>query len=458
MSRLEEKEKPESLNRILLLLKEKKLKQAREELGSMFDADVADLISEMELPERVTAFTVLPKDKASDIFTFLPSEQQEELLDNLRGDLLTNILNEMEPDDRAFLLEDLPDEFIDKLLALINPEERAQTERMLSYPPETVGRILTPDFLTLSPQWSVREALKHIREHGHDAEIMNLLYVVDENNHLVDDVPLRKLILADPDESVSSLLDGNYVALNAKDDREAAVRMMGRYDLVALPVVDDDNVLIGIVTFDDVADVALEEATEDFHKAGAVAPLNTSYREASIMALFQKRIVWLLVLVVVNLVSSGVIAAYEETLASMIALAFFIPLLIDSGGNTGSQSAILLIRAIATGDVKMQQWLGILGKELGVGAALGVTMGIASSALGLFRGGFEIGLIIGLSMMAIVLVANLIGAVLPFILIKMKIDPAVAGSPLITSIADSVGLLIYFSIATVVLAWGGGVI
>jgi magnesium transporter len=456
MTPLAEEERQESFDEIRKLIRQRQVRAARDYLTNLLDPDVGDLLKEMTLEERLTAFSLLPKDRASDIFTFLPSEQQEELLDNLKGELLTSILNEMEPDDRAFILEDLPDEFIEKLLSVMRPEERKHTEELMSYPPETVGRIYTPHYISLRAEWTVGQALAHIREKGAEAELLNMLFVVDPANQLIDDLPLRKLILANPEDSVKSLLDGNYVALKATDDRETAVTTMGRYDMVALPVVNENNTLLGIVTFDDVADIALEETTEDFHKAGSVAPLATSYSEAGIWALFQKRFGWLIILVLVNLLSSGVIAAYEDTLASMIALAFFIPLLIDSGGNTGSQSAILLIRALATGDIKMSQWASALGKELLVGLILGLAMGLASSLLGLFRGGFEIGLIVGLSMMAIVLVANLIGAILPFLLTKLGIDPAVAGSPLITSIADTVGLLIYFSIATMVLA--GGVI
>jgi len=448
---LNEEEKEKNLEEICQLLDQRKVKSARARLVELLDPDIADLLQEMTAEQRLVAFNLLPLDDATEVFSFFSTDLQEELIDNLKGERLRSIINEMEPDDRAVMLEDLPDEYLERLLSLVQPEDRAETEKILSYPPESVGRILTPNFLDIRPEWTAQQALNHIRKNGADAEIINIIYVTDSDNRFLDFLFLKQLILAEPDAVVESLLDGNYVSLSVNDDREEAVTTMGRYDLPALPVVDDQNRLAGIVTFDDVADVAEEEVTEDFHKGGSVAPI-ASYREASIWALFQKRIGWLMLLVVVNLVSSGVIAAYEETLAAVVTLAFFIPLLIDSGGNTGSQSAVLLIRALATGDIKLSQWLSAFTKEIGVGIALGVTLGAASYFLGIFRGGPEIGIIVGLSMVAIVLAANLIGALLPFILIKIKIDPAVAGSPLITSIADSVGLLIYFSIATAVLS------
>jgi magnesium transporter len=247
-------------------------------------------------------------------------------------------------------------------------------------------------------------------------------------------------------------MDRTYVSLSAFDDREQAVRTMQRYDLAALPVVDSAGVLLGIVTVDDVLDVAQEEATEDFQKVAAVAPLGVRYREAGVWSLYRKRIGWRLVLVAVNLASSGVIALYEEALAAAVALAFFIPLLIGSGGNAGAQSATLMIRALATGDVGLDQWLRTLLKELGVGISLAVTMGVAAWLLGLVRVGVEVGFVVALAMVAIVIVANIIGVTLPFLLIRFRLDPAVASSPLITTIVDATGLLIYFSIATWLLA------
>jgi magnesium transporter len=278
-----------------------------------------------------------------------------------------------------------------------------------------------------------------------------VIYVVDAGWKLIDALDLTTFVIAAPGSTVAGIMDRSFISLSAFDDREHAVEVLQRYDLVAAPVLDSDGVLLGTVTIDDVLDVAEAEATEDFHKGAAVLPLRASYTESSPFSLYRLRVGWLAALVVFNLVSSGIIAAFEETLQATIALAFFIPLLIDSGGNTGAQSATLMVRALATGDLSLSHWARALGKELSVGVALGITLGIASSTLGIVRGGMEVGIVVGLSMASIVLIANLIGACLPFLLTRLRLDPAVASSPLITSIADGSGLLIYFSIAAVVL-------
>lgn len=449
---LSPQEKDQLRDQLDALIRTRHLRDVRRLLEQLLDPDIAELLAQLDEDTRIVAFHLVPKEHAPSVFTFLSTDQQENLIDNLRGDRLETLINEMEPDDRSLLLDELPEEFTDRLLSLINPKDRAETEQILSYPPESIARNITSAYIAVEETLTVEETLAVIRKEGADAEILNIIYVVDKSHHLVDYIFLRDILLAQPGERIASLLDQNYVSLKATEDREQAVLLMGRYDLPALPIIDDSNTLLGIVTFDDVADIAEQEATEDFHKGGGMAPLDTRYRDAGIFSLFSKRVVWLLVLVIVNLLSSGVIAAYEETLAKVVSLAFFIPLLIDSGGNTGSQSAVLLIRALATGEMRLSQWGRALTKELGVGIVLGVALGLSSALLGFYRGGVEIGIIVGTSMCCIVIISNLIGAILPFILLAVRIDPAVAGSPLITSLADSSGLLIYFSIATFVLS------
>lgn len=433
------------------MLAQKRTHEARTALEELYAAEVADLLAELKPTSRAVVFRLLPREKAADVFTFLPSDQQNQLLDELTNEQLVQMFNEMDPDDRAELFDEMPGQLAARLLEQMRPQERRNTQIILGYPPESVGRIMTPEYVSIKPDWTVQQALNHIRHFGKDAEILYTIYVVDDERHLLDEIKLRHLVMADPDSSIRTLMDEQVVSLNAFDDREEAVRAMERYDVPVLPVVDRANVMVGIVTFDDVADVAEEEVTEDFQKASAMAPLETSYREATVWSLVQKRIGWLIILVFMNLVSSGVIAAYEETLAAVIALAFFIPLLIDSGGNTGSQAATLMVRAIATGELRLDQWLRVVMKEISVGIMLGIAMGVASGMLGIFRGGWEIGIVVGVSMVCIVLAANLIGTILPFILTRLRFDPAVASSPLITSIADATGLVIYFTVATMML-------
>lgn len=438
-------------SRIEGLIKEQKWHDLRQSLEDWPAPDIAELLLHLEKRERVLVFRLLPRPLSSEVFAYLESKQQDELLRDMTDEEMRQLLANLSPDDRTHFLEELPGQATQRLLNLLSSEDRRETLQLLGYPEESVGRLMTPDYVAIRHEWTIEQALEHIRNKGKDSETINMIYVVDPSWKLIDDLELRRLIIAKPSDTVEPILDYSFVSISAFDDREKAVQMIQRYDLDALPVVDSEGILIGIVTVDDVMDVAQEEATEDFQKVAAVVPLKMSYSKSSLWTLYRKRIGWLVALVLVSLASSGVIAAYEEVLVSAIALAFFIPLLIGSGGNTGAQSATLMVRAIATGDVQLGQWMWAAGREIGVGILLGLTTGLATWLLGSFRGGFEIGIVVGLAMLSIVIVANMIGVLLPFLLTRLRLDPAVASSPLITSIADFVGLMIYFSIATWIL-------
>jgi magnesium transporter len=334
----------------------------------------------------------------------------------------------------------------------LSPEDLAESRQLLGYPEESVGRLMTPDYLRIRAEWTCEQALTHIRKFGRDSEIFNYLYVTDTGGKLVDIVRMRRLIMTEPATLIQTMLNYNCISISAYDDREVAVEMIQRYDVNALPVVDSDGVLLGIVTVDDILDVAEEEATEDIQKGAAVAPLETRYSVASPAQLFRKRIGWLLVLIFVNLISASVISSYEAFVMEFITLALFMPLVIASGGNCGAQSATLMVRAIATGDLELSDWLMAVGKELFVGVLLGIAMAVIAGVVSqLYGGDSHIAWIVGLSMIAIVFVANSFGALLPFVLSRLNVDPAAASSPLITSVMDVLGLLIYFSIAMVVL-------
>lgn len=413
--------------------------------------DIAEFIPEVREAERLLVFRCLPRDLGSEVFSHLEWEDQDALIRQFTDQETRHVLSTMTPDDRTALFEELPAEMTVRLLNMLPPEDLQEAKQLLGYPEESVGRLMTPDYIAVRAHWTIPRALDHIRRYGHDKESINVVYVRDSQGRLLDELRLRQIVLAPSDASVSDLMDRTVISLSAFDDREDAVRLMRKYDLSALPVVDSEGVLLGMVTFDDVLDVAEEEATEDIHKGASVAPLRMSYDHAPSTLLYSKRIGWLTLLVVMALVSSGVIAVFEETLEAHIALALFMPLLIDSSGNVGSQSATLMIRALVTDDVRLNQWGRVLLKEFGVGLLLGVTLGALSAGLGLFRGGWEIGLVVGLTMVCVVMFANLVGAMLPFILTRLNLDPATASAPLITTIADASGLFIYFSIATVVL-------
>jgi magnesium transporter len=419
----------------------------RRELSVWPPPDIAEMLLELSSPERILVFRALPRSTSAEVFAWLDGRDRDDLLQELSHEETRHLLANLQPDDRTMLLEELPGQVTQRLLNLLSPEDLQEARQLLGYPEDSVGRLMTPNYVAIRPNWTVEHALAHIRAKGRDSETINVVYIVDDTWKLIDALDLRRLILANPNETVQQIMDYTVTSIPAFDDREEAVRMMQRYSLSVLPVVDSDGILLGIVTVDDVLDVAQEEATEDFHKVGGVSPLHTSYRQASIYELFSKRIGWLLVLVLVNLASSGIIASFEGTLQATLTLAFFIPLLIDSGGNVGSQAATLMIRALATGDIDLEQWGKTLLRELGVGLLLGIVMGGAGWLLGIWRGGYEIGLIVGLSMLCLIVVANLVGFALPYLLTLFRLDPAVASSPLITTVSDALGLFIYFSIA-----------
>ncbi len=413
--------------------------------------EIAELLMEMKPSNRIIIFRLLHKQKMAEVFSYLEPESQNDLVDELTDEENRNILTNMAPDDRTMFLEELPGQITQRLLNLLNPQDLREATQLLGYPDESVGRLMTPDYIAVRPSWSIEQCNKHIRAMSNKSETLNMIYVTDTSWKLLDSLELKQFLLNDPEVLVEDLMDHSFASIEATEDREEAIKIMQKYDRTVLPVVDTDGILLGIVTVDDVLDVAEEEATEDFHKTAAVAPLQRGYRETSIYQLFRSRIAWLMVLVFVSLMSSGVIALYEDVLASAIALAFFIPLLIGSAGNAGAQAATLMVRALATDDVNLSQWLNTTGKEIMVGISLGLVMGAACYVLGLFVGGTEIGIIVGLTMVSIILVANIIGTLLPFLLTYFNMDPAVASSPLIATIMDASGLLIYFGIATLIL-------
>ena len=413
--------------------------------------ELVDTLRDLEPRDRALLFRALPQAVAAEVFSYLEGETRDDLLRRLTDAETRALLAELNPDDRTSVLHELPGQVTQRLLNLLAPDDLREARTLLGFPEDSVGRLMTPDYLAVKPEWTVERALQHIRTRAQASETADVIYVVDARWHLLDDMPLRRLVMADPSQRVEEIMDHTVVRLDARGDREEAVRTMQRYDRVALPVVDASGVLVGIVTIDDVFDVAQEEATEDFHRAGAMLPLRASYWETTKRVLYRARIGWLAALVLVNLISSGVIAAYEEVLEAVVALAFFIPLIIDTGGNAGSQSATMMIRALSTGDVKPAQWFRAFTRELVVGAAIGGTLGLLGMLLGVFRGGFEIGIVVLLTMTTMLILTNLVGVVLPFVLTRLRLDPAIASGPLITSVADAVGLIIYFSFAVWVL-------
>jgi magnesium transporter len=432
---------------ILELIESRRWDQLRDALARWPAPELADLLLALRKDDRVLLFRALSRREASELFALLGREQQDGLLRDLTDDETRRLLADLPPDDRTHLLEELPGRATQRMLNLLAPDDLEEARWLLGYPEESVGRLMTPDYVAVHPEWTVEDAVQHVRTHGQDSETINRVFIVDERWVLLDDIELRRLILAPPQATVAELMDHSVVSLSAFADREVAVSMIRRYDTFVVPVVDSEGIMVGIVTVDDVLDVQEEEATEDFHRVASVGPIRTSLREAGVGFLYRRRVGWLLALVFMNIFSGAGIAAFEETIEALVALVFFLPLLIDSGGNAGSQSATLMVRALATGDVRMKDWINLLGRELLVALLLGLTMAVGVSAISYFRAP-EVLAVVAATMTIIVVWGSLLGMSLPFLLTRLGRDPATASAPLITSLADISGVLIYFSIAT----------
>jgi magnesium transporter len=434
------------------LIAEQRYPRVAGALESWADPEIADLLTSLEKGQEILVYRALPRRQAAKVFSYLEPEAQDDFLEALTDADTRSLLANLSPDDRTSLLQELPAQVTRRLMQLLGPEDLAESRQLLGYPEESVGRLMTPDYIRIRAEWTVSLALEHIRKYGRDSEIFNILYVTDGNGKLVDIVRMRRLIMAPMEMVIGDMLNYNCVSISAFEDREVAVEMIQRYDVSALPVLDSDGVIVGIVTVDDIMDVAEEETTEDIQKSVAMAPLETKYSNAAPFLLFRKRIGWLLILIFVNLISAGVIKSYEEYVLEFITLALFMPLVIAGGGNCGAQSATLMVRAIAIGDIELGDWLKAIGKEVLVGLLLGIAMALIAGGMGqLYGGDTKIALVVAISMIMIVFVANGFGALLPFALSRMRVDPATASTPLVTSVMDVLGLIIYFGVAVLVL-------
>lgn len=424
----------------------KRLKQA---INALDVSEVEELLRDFSANERIILFRLLTREQAKEVFSLIPHDDQDEIIQGFADNYqkISNLLNDIEPDDRTALFEELPGKVTQELLQLLSPEERSMTDILLGYPRESIGRLMTPEYVAIKPWYTVERAFQHIRKWGKDSETLNVIYIVDNAGRLIDDIRIKELILAAPDEIVEQLVDQRFISLNAMDDQETAVRVFRDTDRVALPVINEEGVLLGIVTFDDMMDVAEEESTEDFHKFGSFQSAIADPMKARIGNLYKNRVVWLVALVFMNVFSGAALANFEHIIQSVVSLVFFLPLLIDSSGNAGSQSATLMIRFLAVGDVDKSDWFKLIGKEVMVSFLLGITMAAAVSLVAVVRAP-EIILVVCSTMVITVMIGSLIGLLLPFIFTKMKLDPATASAPLITSISDISGVLIYFSIAS----------
>jgi magnesium transporter len=429
-------------------------------------ADVAEVILDLPENEQVIIFRVLPHDLAADVFEYLDFEAQEELLRAMAHEQVVAILNEMSPDDRTALLEEMPSTAARQLIRSLLPEERRVATSLLGYPEDSVGRLMTPDFIAVKQDWSIQQVLDYIREHGQDSETLNVIYVVDEHGKLIDDIRMREFLLKPLTSSVRDLMQETFVALNVTDSQRDAVNIFRKYDRTALPVIDSNGVLLGIVTIDDMLDVAEEEATEEFQKFGGMEALDEPYMRIALWKMIRKRAGWLIILFLGEMLTATAMASFQDEIAKAVVLALFLPLIISSGGNSGSQASTLIVRAMAVGEVTLRDWWRVAGREVRAGLSLGTilgTIGFLRVALWSVVGQkyFHrdlygphwplVAITVGLALVGVVLWGSLSGSMLPFLLRRVGADPATSSAPFVATLVDVTGLIIYFTIALVIM-------
>ncbi len=443
------------------LIAERDLHALRDLLVEVAPVEIAELFRPLSDEERVVIFRILPREKAAEIFAELDVDVQKTLLSGLGDRQTARLLDEMAADDRTALLEEIPAEAARQLLTLLSKDERDVALTLLGYPEGSVGRLMSPDYLTVHADWKVREVLDHVRANGDKSDSIDTLYVVDAKGKLVDEISVRQLLLASPDEEVASLMNFTFESLDAHADQEQAVDLFRKYDRPTLPVVDSQGVLLGIVTVDDILDVQEEEVTEDIQKLGGSEALEDAYSKTPVLTLIRKRAHWLVILFIGEMLTTSAMAEFEDEIQRAVVLALFVPLIISSGGNSGSQASTIIIRALAVGEIRIRDWVSVFRRELITGGVLGLLLGMIGflrvviwSQFSTIYGEHWLGLAFTVlfSLTGVVALGSLSGAMLPFVLKSFKLDPATSSAPFVATIVDVAGLLIYFSIAMAILA------
>ena len=423
-------------------------------------ADLADLVADLGHREQALFLKSLSPALAASTFEHLDLPTQERLLGSLSAADAATILNDMAPDDRTAFLEEVPEALSGRLLDLLDPEQGAVARDLLRYEEGSVGRLMTPEYVAVKGEWTVQDVLDHVRTHGRDSETLNVLYVVDDRNKLIDDLRIREILLAPPDANVRDIMDDRFLALKATDEKASAVDVFRKYDRTVLPVVDPAGTLLGIVTIDDVLDVAEERSTRELQRFGGQESLDESYVNTPFLSLVRKRASWLVVLFLGEMLTATAMGYFEKEIEKAVVLTLFVPLIISSGGNSGSQAATLIIRALALGEVRLRDYWSVMRREVLSGLMLGTLLGsigfVRIAAWSAFSGIYGphwalVGLTVALSLVGIVLWGTLSGSMLPFLLKRLGFDPAASSAPFVATLVDVTGLVIYFSVAMVVL-------
>ncbi len=443
------------VEQIELLLEKKDDELLREHLNNLNISDVEELID--ELPEYGPKFIeILSPNRAVNVFRILDFPKQERILKKLSGPKIAEIINLLPPDDRTAFFSELHGDAVKTLILHLSAADRKEAFTLLGYKEDSVGRLMTPDYVTVKKSWDVNRVLEHLRKYGKNSETIDVLYVIDANGVLVDDIRIREILLVDPETKVSTLMDNRLIALNVNDPQEEAINIFRMNNRTALPVTDDENILLGIVTVDDILWIANEEYTEDIQKIGGTEALDEPYMDMPLFKLVKKRVGWLVILFLGEMLTATAMGFFEREIAKAVVLALFVPLIISSGGNSGSQASTLIIQAMALGEVTIADWWRVMRREILSGFLLGLTLGV----IGFFRifvwtffstiygpHWILVGLTVGIALIGVVLWGSLAGSMLPLLLKKLGADPATSSAPFVATLVDVTGLIIYFTIA-----------
>jgi magnesium transporter len=423
-------------------------------------SELADAVADLQENDRAIVFRLLPREKAADAFEYLDFDVQQALLRALGKEDVAGILNEMSPDDRTAFLQELPGPVIRQLMELLSPEERAVARNLLGYPPDSVGRLMTPEYIAIRENWTVGQALEYFRMHAKEAESLDYVFVVNERGKIIDDIRTTAFLVASLDTKVLELMDENFVHLNSTDTKENAVQVFKQYDRSALPVIDDQGFLLGIVTMDDVLDVVEEINTQDIQKFGGLEALDYPYVRTPLFDMVKKRAGWLVMLFLGEMLTATAMGYFQAEIERAVVLALFIPLIISSGGNSGSQAATLIIRAMALQEITLRDWWMVMKREVLSGLMLGAVLGVIGFGRIALWSAFTnlygphwalVAVTVGFSLVGVVVWGTLSGSMLPFLLRRLGFDPASSSAPFVATLVDVTGLVIYFTVAAVIL-------
>lgn len=438
------------MENILSYLKNNQLAKLKEVLIEENPVDIAELFEDLPKDQCLKLFRILPKDLAAETFSYLSSEKQQEIVENITDEEIKHIINEMFIDDTVDFIEEMPANIVDKILQNTSSDTRKLINQFLKYPENSAGSVMTVEYVSLKSDMNIGQALNHIKKVGIDNETIDICYVIDNQRKLVGFISLKSLIFLDDIILLVDAMETNVISAITTDDQEVIASLFRKYDLTSMPVVDNEGRLVGIITIDDVVDVIDQENTEDFQKMAAMNPSDEEYLKESVFSLAKHRIVWLLVLMISATATGTIIRRYEEVLQSVVILAAFIPMLMDTGGNAGSQSSTLIIRGIALGEIQLADIGKILWKEFRVSLIVGVTLASINFLRIYFidKVGLTISLVVCASLLFTVVIAKVVGGILPILAKAFKLDPAIMASPLITTIVDACALIVYFALST----------